>query len=221
MNIFLFFTLFGSLFLSAACFLDTWWFLWRWAFLFADFLDRDPDFLRILEYLAIFSSMLSFLSLLVPNSTYRMTIPLVQNLPLSSKQKFRFGLSWPGQQGRSRVLCKNRQSRQTDCLIPVQNLIGVKQSVCLGWLCLHDTLDLLCWTGQNGTFVLMSPVGFEQVELSPWKCSTRRFQTNQTFKITSQSKLSIQKNMQVSSAPCLVSLRWFYSSALSTAAEEE
>ena len=27
---------------------------------------------------------------------YRMTIPLVQNLPLISKQKFRFGLACPG-----------------------------------------------------------------------------------------------------------------------------
>ena len=46
--------------------------------------------------------------------------------------------------GRSRVSCKHRQPRQTDCLIPVRNCIGVKQSVCLGWLCLHDTLDLPC-----------------------------------------------------------------------------
>ena len=29
-------------------------------------------------------------------------------------------------------------------MIPVWNLIGVKQSVCLGCLFLHDTLDLLC-----------------------------------------------------------------------------
>ena len=28
---------------------------------------------------------------------YRVTIPLVQNLPLTSKQKFRFGLAMPGQ----------------------------------------------------------------------------------------------------------------------------
>ena len=46
--------------------------------------------------------------------------------------------------GRSRVSYKQRQPRETGCLIPVQNCIGVKQSVCLGWLCLHDTLDRLC-----------------------------------------------------------------------------
>ena len=112
-------------------------------------------------------------------------------------------LAWPGDPGRSRVLCNHRQPRQTDCLIPVQNLVGVKQSVCLGWLCLHDALDLLCWTGQNGTFVLMSPVGFEQVELSPCKCSTRRFQTNQTFKITSQSSQVFKKICKFPPLPVL------------------
>ena len=30
---------------------------------------------------------------------YRVTIQLVQNLPLTSKKKFCFGLSWPGQSG--------------------------------------------------------------------------------------------------------------------------
>ena len=50
---------------------------------------------------------------------YRVTNPLVQNLPLTSKQKFRFGQ-------------------------PVQ-----------------------AWPGQNGTFVLKSMGGFEQMELSP------------------------------------------------------
>ena len=42
----------------------------------------------------------------------------------------------------SRVSCKHRQPRQTDCLTPIQFRTGIKQSVCLGCLCLHDTLDL-------------------------------------------------------------------------------
>ena len=36
---------------------------------------------------------------------YRVTIPLVQNLPLTSKQKFRFGLARPGQARPKRNFC--------------------------------------------------------------------------------------------------------------------
>ena len=36
---------------------------------------------------------------LIHSDIYRVTIPLVQNLPLTSKQKFRFCLAWPGQNG--------------------------------------------------------------------------------------------------------------------------
>ena len=36
--------------------------------------------------------------------TYRVTIPLVQNLPLTSKQKFRFGLARPEAGSRMAVL---------------------------------------------------------------------------------------------------------------------
>ena len=45
---------------------------------------------------------------------------------------------------RSRVTCKHRQPRLADCLTPTQFWTGIKQSVCLGCLCLHVTLDLLC-----------------------------------------------------------------------------
>ena len=40
--------------------------------------------------------------------TYRVTIQLVQNLPLTSKQKFRFGLPWPGQ-AKAELLFKSQQ----------------------------------------------------------------------------------------------------------------
>ena len=36
---------------------------------------------------------------------YRVTIQLVQNLPLTSKQKFRFGLDWPGLARPKRNFC--------------------------------------------------------------------------------------------------------------------
>ena len=54
-------------------------------------------------------------------SLYKVTISLVKNLLLTSKQKFLFGLAW----------------------------------------------TVLAWPVQNGTFVLKSTRGFEQVELSP------------------------------------------------------
>ena len=39
------------------------------------------------------------------NLLYRVTIPPVQNLPLTSKQKFRFGLVWPGLARLKRNFC--------------------------------------------------------------------------------------------------------------------
>ena len=52
------------------------------------------DYVRFCDYLYL----VHHVHIVTKNQIqYRVTIPLVQNLPLTSEQKFRLGLSWPGQ----------------------------------------------------------------------------------------------------------------------------
>ena len=46
-----------------------------------------------------------------PKLMYRVTIQLVANLPLTSKQKFCFGLAWPGLARPKRNLCSEVNGR--------------------------------------------------------------------------------------------------------------
>ena len=53
---------------------------------------------------------------LIHSDIYRVTIPLVQNLPLTSKQKFRFCLAWPSQNETFVLMLTGGLERTTCCV---------------------------------------------------------------------------------------------------------